>query len=254
MFAGTGVIFAAVYLLWMVQRVFIRQSDKSEKQTFERFVLARDRSDRAAPFFDGLYGRLSATVSRCVETVGRGDSAESYASSRRRRSKKRKLHRRKRNIDFRKLKRIFAFLFLISAFAVFAEAQTYYGSTDTKIFRDGRDKEFRNKAESPLKEEDFPRFAGLNYFDEDKKYIVKADFKRTSDEKYFQMPTSSGKSKKFVKYGVLTFKLNGKKHSLNVYQADAEILKKYPEYADLLFVPFKDLTSGNETYGGGQIH
>ncbi len=143
-------------------------------------------------------------------------------------------------------------MFLILAFPVFAEAQTFYGSTDTKLFRLGRDKEFRNKTESPLKEEDFPKFVGLNYFDEDKKYIVKADFKRTSDEKYFQMPTSSGKSKKFVKYGVLTFSLNGKKHLLNVYQADAEVLKKFPEYADLLFVPFKDLTSGNETYGGGR--
>lgn len=103
-----------------------------------------------------------------------------------------------------------------------------------------------------MKEEDFPKFEGLKYFDEDKKYIVKADFKRTSDEKYFQMPTSSGKSKKFVKYGVLTFKLNGAKYSLAVYQADAEVLKKFPEYADLLFVPFKDLTNGAETYGGGR--
>jgi uncharacterized protein (DUF1684 family) len=103
-----------------------------------------------------------------------------------------------------------------------------------------------------LKEEDFPKFEGLKYFDEDKKFIVKADFKRTSDEKYFQMPTSSGKSKKFVKYGVLTFKIGGKKYSLSVYQADAEVLKKYPEYADLLFVPFKDLTNGAETYGGGR--
>ncbi len=132
------------------------------------------------------------------------------------------------------------------------QAQTFYGSVDTKIFREGRDKEFRSKDESPLKEEDFSDFEGLKYFDEDKKYIVKADFKRTSDEKYFQMPTSSGKSKKFVKYGVLTFNLNGKKHSLNVYQADAEVLKKFPEYADLLFVPFKDLTSGKDTYGGGR--
>lgn len=143
-------------------------------------------------------------------------------------------------------------LFVVLAFAVFAEAQTFYGSTDTKIFRNGRDKEFRNKDESPLKEEDFPKFEGLKYFDENKKYIVKADFKRTSDEKYFQMPTSSGKSKKFVKYGELTFKLGGKKYSLNVYQADGEVLKKYPEYADLLFVPFKDLTNGTETYGGGR--
>lgn len=137
-------------------------------------------------------------------------------------------------------------------FATSANAQTFYGSTDVKIFRDGRDKEFRNQEESPLKEEDFADFKGLNYFDEDNKYNVKAKFTRTSDEKYFQMPTSSGKSKKFVKYGVLNFKLDGKQYTLSVYQADAEILKKFPEYADLFFVPFKDSTNGKETYGGGR--
>lgn len=148
--------------------------------------------------------------------------------------------------------KFFFSLIFVLTFCAAINAQTFYGSTDTKIFREGRDREFRSKEESPLKEEDFPKFEGLNYFDENKKYIVKADFKRTSDEKYFQMPTSSGKSKKFVKYGVLIFKLNRKTYSLNVYQADEEVLKKYPEYADLLFVPFKDLTNGQETYGGGR--
>lgn len=138
------------------------------------------------------------------------------------------------------------------SFVIGAEAQGFYGSTDTKIFRAGRDRELRSKDESPLKEEDFPQFSGLKYFDENKKYIVKAEFKRTSDEKYFQMPTSAGKTKKFVKYGVLTFKLNGTKYSLNAYQVDAETLKKFPESADLLFVPFKDLTNNRESYGGGR--
>lgn len=150
------------------------------------------------------------------------------------------------------MRRVFLTCLFVLSLAGFAGAQTFYGSLATKTFRDGRDKEFRNKTESPLKEEDFPKFEGLKYFDEDPSYIVRADFKRTSDEKYFQMPTSSGKSKKFVKYGVLTFKLSGKDYSLSVYQADAEVLKKFPEYADLLFVPFKDLTNGTETYGGGR--
>ena len=141
-------------------------------------------------------------------------------------------------------------LFLL--FANFASAQTFYGSTDVKIFREGRDKEFRSEEESPLKEEDFAGFKGLNYFAEDNKYAVKAKFTRTADEKYFQMPTSSGKSTKFIKYGVLTFKLDGKEYNLSVYQADAELLKKFPEYADLFFVPFKDSTNGKETYGGGR--
>lgn len=91
-------------------------------------------------------------------------------------------------------------IYLLLAVCIFASAangQTFYGTDDVKIFREGRDKEFRNKQESALKEEDFPRFKGLNYFPNARNLRVKADFKRTSDEKYFQMPTSSGKSKSF---------------------------------------------------------
>jgi uncharacterized protein (DUF1684 family) len=143
-------------------------------------------------------------------------------------------------------------LLLFFAFVTTVHAQTFYGTDDVKIFREGRDKEFRDKKESALKEEDFPQFKGLNYFPNTKTFRVEANFTRTSDEKYFQMPTSSGKSKKFVKFGVLSFKLQSRNYTLNVYQADAEILAKYPEYADLLFVPFKDLTNGKKSYGGGR--
>lgn len=150
------------------------------------------------------------------------------------------------------MKGLFFTILISLLFAVFTQAQTFYGTTDLKIFREGRDKEFRNRAESPLREEDFATFKGLNYFPENKEFRVKAQLTRTSDEKYFQMPTSSGITKKFVKYGVLNFELNGKKYSLYVYQADLAVLKKLPEYADLLFVPFKDLTNGKETYGVGR--
>jgi len=103
-----------------------------------------------------------------------------------------------------------------------------------------------------LKEEDFSIFKNLNYFPVDKKFRVEAYCTKTSDEKYLQMPTSSGKTKKYIKFDVLKFKLNGKDYSLNVYQTDAETLLKFPEHADLLFVPFKDATGGKSTYGGGR--
>lgn len=145
-------------------------------------------------------------------------------------------------------------------FAIFAlllascnvQKSTFYGTSDLKTFRDGRDSEFRNKEESPLKEEDFPVFKGLDYFPTDEQFRVNAKFKRTPDEEYFQMPTSSGTEKKFVKYGELSFRIGEQDLLLNVYQFDIEVLKTIPEYADLLFVPFKDLTSNKETYGGGR--
>jgi uncharacterized protein (DUF1684 family) len=143
------------------------------------------------------------------------------------------------------------FLILISAFSI-TRAQTFYGTTDIKAFRAGRDHEFRDKRESPLKEEDFAAFTGLNYYPEDKKFAVKAKFTRTADEKYFQMPTSSGKMKMFIKYGVLKFKIDGRSQTLSVYEMDPAVMQKFPEYADLLFIPFKDATSRTETYGGGR--
>jgi hypothetical protein len=39
---------------------------------------------------------------------------------------------------------------------------------------------------------------------------------------------------------------------LSVYQAEISLLEAFPEYKDLLFIPFKDLTNGRESYGGGR--
>lgn len=137
-------------------------------------------------------------------------------------------------------------------FADSAKAQTFYGMTDVQEFRDGRDKELRNKDESPLKEEDFPKYKGLNYFPVDNKYRINAKLTKTSDEKYFLMPTSSGKTQKYIKYAVLEFKIDGNDHKLNVYQVGEETRLAYPEYKDLLFIPFKDMTNGKTSYGGGR--
>ena len=146
---------------------------------------------------------------------------------------------------------LFSCLCLLLLFSA-GNGQTFYGTTDAREFRKGRDAEFRNKEESPLKPEDFDAFKGLNYFPVDKAYRVNATFRRTADEKYFDMPTSSGKTKKYVKYGVVTFKIKGEAQQLNVYQMDEAARAKFPEYADLLFIPFKDSTSRTETYGGGR--
>ncbi len=150
------------------------------------------------------------------------------------------------------MKRVLFTISILLTFVFPAHTQDFYGTNDLKTFREGRHKEFRNKMESPLLDEDFSNFKSLNYFTENKNFRVKAIFERTSDEKYFLMPTSSGKPKKFVTYGILKFKLNGRNEQLNVYQADKLILEKHPEYAELLFIPFKDLTNGKETYGGGR--
>lgn len=64
------------------------------------------------------------------------------------------------------------------------------------------------------------------------------------------MPTYSGAQKTFVKYGVVKFRIDGRRQKLTVYRSLG--LETLPQYRDYLFVPFKDKTSGSATYGGGR--
>lgn len=115
-------------------------------------------------------------------------------------------------------------------------------------FRDDYKLGFTKNPRSPLKIDDVQN---LRFFEADLKYKVTCTFKRTPNEKQFEMPTSSGKTKPFVKYGILSFELDGKKMQLAVYQNLTLITQ--PKYAQLLFLPFRDETNGDSTYGGGRF-
>lgn len=110
-------------------------------------------------------------------------------------------------------------------------------------YKDG----FLHEERSPLKAEDLDK---LRFFEADVKYMIKCSFKRTPNEKPFDLPTSSGKTKQFVKYGVLSFELEGKKMQLAAYQNLT--IKNAAQSAQHLFIPFRDETNGETTYGGGR--
>lgn len=109
---------------------------------------------------------------------------------------------------------------------------------------------YADPEESPLEENDLKEFKGLDFFEIDPAYIVKAEFVRTPSESPFTMKTSTDRLPVYVKYGELYFTLKGKDLTLNVYQNQE--LTKDPEYFDYLFLPFTDLTNGRSTYGGGR--
>ena len=117
-------------------------------------------------------------------------------------------------------------------------------------FRADRDAEFRDPETSPLETWEVPRFKGLKYFEIDPRLRLQARFVRTANEKKFNMPTSSGMTTVYVKYGELIFKLQNRLHKLSVYQSEA--LAQTKKYQNLLLIPFTDQTSGKATYGGGR--
>lgn len=110
--------------------------------------------------------------------------------------------------------------------------------------------EYKDASKSPLKEKDRKKFKGLDFFEVDSTYVVRATFERTPYETVFKMKTTTDRLPEYVKYGVASFELKGKRYQLNIYQNQDLITKE--GYEDYLFIPFLDDTSGDESYGGGR--
>ena len=107
--------------------------------------------------------------------------------------------------------------------------------------------EFLKSANAPLKQEDFEY---LRFYEPNEKFKIECKFVATKGGKPFELPTSAGKTKTYIKFGELRFEIDGQKYKLAVYQSLG--LKIMPQYRDYLFIPFKDLTNGKESYGGGR--
>ena len=130
-----------------------------------------------------------------------------------------------------------------------------YAQTDSvlkkiQVFQNSLKEEYTDPYKTPLNPKSKKTFKGINFFPVNLKYNVQAKFVKTSNEKPFQMSTSSGMRKTYIKYAEVFFMIDAKQFKLNVYQSQ-ELLKS-ADLKDYLFIPFTDATSGNETYEGGR--
>jgi uncharacterized protein (DUF1684 family) len=132
---------------------------------------------------------------------------------------------------------------LCGSSSVFAQDFAKHTDDYREKYREG----FTKTPNSPLKKEDLKY---LRFYDPDSSFQVKANFERVKNSRSFGMPTYSGTQKTFVKYGIVKFRIDGKKQKLTVYRSLG--LETLPQYRDYLFVPFRDITSGIDTYGGGR--
>lgn len=117
-------------------------------------------------------------------------------------------------------------------------------------FQQNLNKEFADLTHSPLTAKDLAVFKSLDFFKIDADYIVEAQFTKAKNEKAFEMKTTTERAPLYVKYGEISFQIKGENFKLNVYQ-NLELIKR-KGFKNHLFLPFSDLTSGNETYIGGR--
>lgn len=142
-----------------------------------------------------------------------------------------------------RINNLLTYIFILLAMNIYAQDF----KAEIGQFREEYKAEFLKSKFSPLKEEDFKY---LRFYEPNEKFRVECQFTATIGGRPFQIPTTTGETKTYAKFGELTFQIEGKTYKLSVYKSPE--LQRIPQYRDYLFIPFKDLTNGKETYGGGR--
>lgn len=86
----------------------------------------------------------------------------------------------------------------------------------------------------------------LRYYEPDVAYRVPAQLNVGEEQPVFEIPTSTGELRTVQRVGTLEFVLNGEPMTL------AALVEIPAQNAGHLFVPFRDETSGSETYPAGR--
>lgn len=114
--------------------------------------------------------------------------------------------------------------------------------------RRAKDQHFKHDASSPLPETAKANFPGLNYFPIAFNYRFEGAIEKFVAPETLALATSDGRVKQALRYGRFSFMLEQQHHSVEVYR----LLTLPAQYANYLFIPFTDLTSGEEAYSGGR--
>lgn len=141
-------------------------------------------------------------------------------------------------------------IFVVLAQWQFGFAQDKFDAAVVTKFQNELNSEYADAKTSPLMAEDLATFKSLDFYPASEKYFVVAKFVRTKKEKPFEMQTSTDRKPLYIKYGEVFFTIDGSNFKLNVYKNI--VLSKQEKYKDHLFLPFSDLTCGNESYIGGK--
>lgn len=142
---------------------------------------------------------------------------------------------------------IAALVFLAGCYPQDGEEEQYVSHVNA--FRAEKDSLFLED-KSPLTEDQIADFSGLHYFDVDPAYRVSAILEKYVIPDTVVMKTTTERAPEYIKYGKVTFELQDKKRSLIVFQ-NVRMIRQGIDTGHL-FIPFRDQTSGDLTYGGGR--
>lgn len=119
-----------------------------------------------------------------------------------------------------------------------------------RAFQKEKDEMFADPEKSPLSEEERAAFNGLPFYPANDQFRLEARFERNRG-KVIEMPTTTDRLARYRPYGNLFFELGGDTIEITLFERIVMPMEAKAE-PEPLFLPFTDLTNGEETYGGGR--
>jgi len=113
--------------------------------------------------------------------------------------------------------------------------------------RKAKDEAFRQGKNSPIPPEQRAAFRGLAYFPPDPGLRFTVRLQRYSRPEQVRLGTNTGEIRLALSYGYFEFQIGDHICRLQGYR-----LEDAPGSEPYLFIPFRDATSGRETYGAGR--
>lgn len=108
-------------------------------------------------------------------------------------------------------------------------------------------KGFLDNPRSPLSKDDLKH---LDFFSANPDWKLRCDCETEQNPTPFEMPTYSGVTRTYILHTIARCPFNDKTMVLHLYKNIHQPIN--PLYKNNLFLPFKDPTNGEETYGGGR--
>lgn len=116
--------------------------------------------------------------------------------------------------------------------------------TGLERHRERKDEFFAEHPQSPLPADHRERFEGLAYFDPDPALRFELPLVEHDEKATVTVETTTEGAREYLRWGEFRFAVDGTEQTLQAYKADPD--------EDRLWVPFRDATSGEATYGAGR--
>ena len=130
------------------------------------------------------------------------------------------------------------------------DAAQYRDELESK--RAEKDDFFATHPQSPIPPEDRDDFDGLDYFDPDPTYRVTATATVHDDPEVVLMETTAGREMRYLRVATLEFELDRGDEDLEDGTFELAAYQQESPNEEPLFVPFRDKTTGQQTYQGGR--